>query len=25
MGLGKSNIWRHIFADYCANNILATA
>jgi hypothetical protein len=23
--LGKSNIWRHIFADYCANNILATA
>ena len=25
MGLGKSNIWRHVFADYCANNILATA
>lgn len=25
MGLGKSNIWRHIFADYCENNILATA
>ena len=25
MGLGKSNIRRHIFADYCENNILATA
>ena len=24
MGLGKSNVWRHIFADYCENNILAT-
>ena len=24
MGLGKSNVWRHIFADYCEKSILAT-
>lgn len=25
MGLGKSNVWRHIFADYCQTHISITA
>ena len=25
MGLGKSNVWRHIFADFCRDNIAINA
>ena len=25
MGLGKSNVWRHIFADFCRENIAINA
>ena len=25
MGLGKSNVWRHIFADFCRDNIAVNA
>jgi len=25
MGLGKSNVWRHIFADFCQDNIAINA
>ena len=25
IGLGKSNVWRHIFVDFCKNHIAATA
>ena len=25
MGLGKSNVWRHIFADFCRDNVAINA